>query len=723
MSEIYSPTGNVSAANIMRATAGEAATGTHGQEFMRDNITRIMDRIRYLADDGQYRSSIDLTFPVKDSRFNAKGNGKTVNDAAITSGTPTLTSATAAFTAADVGKTVFVRGAGAAAAPLVTTILAFVNGTTVTLATNASTTVSGKRLSFGSLDTAAINLALAAVAAAGSGTVSFAEGTYIVDDEFNPPNYCQIVKAPGVEIIQVTTGKGVWAVISRVGVSINFGRALITGPGVYSNSWTGMSGHEERGLKFYGCTDCSAILPRIRNFGNAGWAIRGGTRVSILFPEVEGTHVLGQAIVSGDNYQAAGFIEHSLLYGSYDQITVFRPVGFNTAQGLITEDNNSGTGSLFIPFLRSYAIKGQHGAYFQCSNIDAPDLEASDCALDGFKIYSGISNPAIVSVVVRNFKVWDCVNGQASLMGVSGSGNLSNCHVSGTARNCARAFTASGDLRGCSATVEYDSMLQNAFYFEDGAGTGGANGNRFDIFGKTSGQESVYVAAPLSKNNKLRFKGLRSNTTGAGASNAMVYINACTSLELESPDCVDDGATMGYCVLADTNALGFKITGTPNFKGYTINAVRAIGIIQWHALPGDFTSLQTAFFNSGNNVVPITQLRIRQRTTSTANGVLWQNTVNDESSCTIYARLTAKKDDSTAAATFVTTVLVRRDAGGAPVIETLTGPDEDVNTKTSGFVPAYSWNISGNLIRLLMNSGAPATNVDWVARVELDEVI
>jgi hypothetical protein len=73
----------------------------------------------------------------------AEGTFRTVTDGAITSGSATLTSATAAFTSADVSKQVSISGAGPAGATLITTILTFVNATTVTVATAASTTVSG----------------------------------------------------------------------------------------------------------------------------------------------------------------------------------------------------------------------------------------------------------------------------------------------------------------------------------------------------------------------------------------------------------------------------------------------------------------------------------------------------------------------------------------------------------------------------------------------------
>lgn len=74
--------------------------------------------------------------------------GAAITDGAITTGTATFTSASAPFTAADAGRAIIVRGAGAAGADLVTTILSFGTTSSVTLAANAGTTVSGARALF-----------------------------------------------------------------------------------------------------------------------------------------------------------------------------------------------------------------------------------------------------------------------------------------------------------------------------------------------------------------------------------------------------------------------------------------------------------------------------------------------------------------------------------------------------------------------------------------------
>lgn len=112
-----------------------------------------------------------LSLPISVKDYGAKVDYRVVTDAAMTSGSATLTSATAAFTAADVGKWFKVTGAGAAGIPLYGTISGYTNATTVTLSVTAGTTVSGKRAWFCTDDTTAIQAAIDACSAAGGGRV------------------------------------------------------------------------------------------------------------------------------------------------------------------------------------------------------------------------------------------------------------------------------------------------------------------------------------------------------------------------------------------------------------------------------------------------------------------------------------------------------------------------------------------------------------------------
>ncbi len=94
--------------------------------------------------------------------YGAKGDGKFVSDGVITGGTTTLTSATAGFVAADAGKAIMIKGAGAAGqSNFVTTIASVTNSTTVVLSSPVTTTVaSGGWVLWGTDDTAAFQSAI-----------------------------------------------------------------------------------------------------------------------------------------------------------------------------------------------------------------------------------------------------------------------------------------------------------------------------------------------------------------------------------------------------------------------------------------------------------------------------------------------------------------------------------------------------------------------------------
>ena len=114
-----------------------------------------------------------------DPQFGALGNVHQVSDGAITSGTAILQSSTANFTTnAIAGQAITVAGAAAAGAVFAATILSITDSQHVVLNTNASTTVSGATVSFGTDDSTAIQAAITACAAAGGGIVWLPAKTY-----------------------------------------------------------------------------------------------------------------------------------------------------------------------------------------------------------------------------------------------------------------------------------------------------------------------------------------------------------------------------------------------------------------------------------------------------------------------------------------------------------------------------------------------------------------
>ena len=124
--------------------------------------------------------------------FNASGSIATTTGS-ITAGQPTLTVASASTFAA--GQGIFIAGAGASGAALVTTISS-IAGTTLTLATNASTTVSSALVQHD--DTTAIQTALNTVVNAGGGRIQFSPGVYRVNGPFQATN--SILRVPYIPI-------------------------------------------------------------------------------------------------------------------------------------------------------------------------------------------------------------------------------------------------------------------------------------------------------------------------------------------------------------------------------------------------------------------------------------------------------------------------------------------------------------------------------------------
>lgn len=102
-------------------------------------------------------------------------------DLAITSGAATLTSPGNNLTGAVAGQCIYVEGAGVAGVPLAATILSVQSTGQVTLSTNASSTVTGKRGHWGTDNTTPFANARAAAGAAG-GRLTFPHGKRFVAD-------------------------------------------------------------------------------------------------------------------------------------------------------------------------------------------------------------------------------------------------------------------------------------------------------------------------------------------------------------------------------------------------------------------------------------------------------------------------------------------------------------------------------------------------------------
>jgi len=111
-----------------------------------------------------------LTEFVSVADFGAKGDGKIVTaTCSITSGGNSLTATGASFVSGDVGKLILIPGAGAAGAPLASTITAVSSSTSISINDNAGTTLttSSKQLTYGTDDKAAIQSAIDSLGSTG----------------------------------------------------------------------------------------------------------------------------------------------------------------------------------------------------------------------------------------------------------------------------------------------------------------------------------------------------------------------------------------------------------------------------------------------------------------------------------------------------------------------------------------------------------------------------
>lgn len=117
--------------------------------------------------------------------FGAVGNAKRVTDAAISSGSSTLTSPTAKFAAGDVGKSIGVHGAGPGGANLITTITGRGDPTTVRLGASAQSSVSAAHAVYGTDCTSAFQNALNSAQSAGLAlSLHVPQGQYFIAGPF-----------------------------------------------------------------------------------------------------------------------------------------------------------------------------------------------------------------------------------------------------------------------------------------------------------------------------------------------------------------------------------------------------------------------------------------------------------------------------------------------------------------------------------------------------------
>ncbi|WP_226576694.1 right-handed parallel beta-helix repeat-containing protein [Acuticoccus sediminis] len=150
-----SPRGRASYARVWEQPVGHEGWRRSADRYLPDGTTDATNGGYFILDEDEPDPTM----------FGASCNHREVVDAAITSGSSTITSATANFTFADVGRRIVVALAGPLSAggaqrqPLRGTITAVTNSMTATVSTAAGATVSAAKCSIYTDDTAAIRRA------------------------------------------------------------------------------------------------------------------------------------------------------------------------------------------------------------------------------------------------------------------------------------------------------------------------------------------------------------------------------------------------------------------------------------------------------------------------------------------------------------------------------------------------------------------------------------
>lgn len=559
--------------------------------------------------------------------------------------------------------------------------------------------------------------ALASVQYTG-GELRVTAGSYSVNDELLPLSNTRITLEPGVTITQTVANKTLFKVVQKSNVHILCNGATLYGEGSWSAAWSDFSSHQDRGVQFLGCTNCSLVKPVIRNMAMCGIAILGGTNIVIDSPIIEGTHALGHPLTLGVSiYQFGMVIMHDVTYGAFEAVHVESPTIFNVAMGINSVENIAlSNGLLTIESPTIYNIRGQHGLYMGTSNTSITNPTIDNTGLDGIKIYSGANNEQIRNVVITDFNISNCTAGQAIEFGVSGTGFVAASRVSGTAYNCARALVLDGDIRNVTGKITSDTMSQYALYMAQGSGTGPTDCD-IEVNSRNTTQYSILVAASTSDRNRIKPK-INRPSSGAGGYSG-IYVNASAGLTIESPVVQDDAGNMLYGIFIDTGGVA-RITGTPVISGYSSFGIRVDGTCEYHGSGGSFTTAKTAVFDTGDKLVPITHLSTGTQTVSAANLNLWKLTLEDESAYLVEAVITGKLQGSAQRGTFKTNIICYRDGGGSATLE---GAEFGNSSRVSAsFTGTYSWGVTGNAVRILVNSGGVSTT-DWIGTVRVTRLV
>jgi len=486
------------------------------------------------------------------------------------------------------------------------------------------------------------------------------------------------------------------------------------GEGSWSAAWTGMEGHDDRGIQFLACarSGCTKVL--IQNMANAGIAVLGGSRITIAHPVIEGTHEHSTPLPSQANFQAGIFVLHDSNFGSYEDVTIIAPDISGTAQGILTGMKTSNPGVLNIYNPNIHDIPGQHGIYLDSGKVNIVGPTIDNTELTGIKIQSGKSfNHDLEAISITGFNITN-TGSQAFEIAVVCAGSISGLVISGgVIQACQRGLAIDGKVRdSVFSDIVIRDIAQHGILLQD-ADADNLEFNHLSI--RNTKQHGVIVNAKNGK--RLRFNDIQIMNPNTSAGAFYGFSAVAGEVKITNLEIIEENANMAYGLFV--NGAELRVYGRIKISGATSQSVRAdTTIYEWPAGAEVGLSNPVAYLNV-NNIRFSGQTEWARQTTSASNLAIWAQTLEDESAYMIRAEIVGKHTGSTERGAFVSTVLCYRDAGGVATIQG--SADQEVNITSGSFAGVYTWAVSGNDIRLLANSGGD-TVIDWKARINLTRV-
>lgn len=436
--------------------------------------------------------------------FGATGNTISLSGSvSISSGTAALTVSTATFTSADVGKTIYVPGAGTAGATLVTTISAYTSATQVTLAANASTTLSAvtETIIYGTDDTTAVGYAITAVQGTNT-TLLFPAGIYLISTVLITGSIMLVGEGLGTQILAKDATSHVFDVNNVpndpgcVVESMYFNASITRTAGAFIRS-------------------VSAQGQKIRNcrFDNSYWAIyvTGSTATQglrILNCQINSSLNIGIVI----NQQATG--PQGLIDGIIDGVLIFGPSAVSqTPVGV----QISSVGDLQLRHISTVwcnnglAILPPTGSLIQ--SLVVTDSYFDSGSANG--IYLVPSGGSIQLVKIAN--TW-CATNAANGIYIGGTGLVQQVDMV----NCTVANNSNNGVYIASTIATNVSFVGGSLSANVGSGfVVAANINNFKVVGAVIGASGqfggngygVYVSGGSSNNYVITANTFTTNTT------------------------------------------------------------------------------------------------------------------------------------------------------------------------------------------------------------------